>query len=71
MKRKNFMRMKNSSYLLYRSVTLLDGIIDGSGGVADLTHLGVVLIADLLLRRSELGDVGVVTLLHRPQQENH
>ena len=56
--------MKYSSYLLYRSVTLLDGIIDSSGGVADLTHLGVVLIADLLLRRSELGDVGVVTLLH-------
>ena len=45
-------------------VALLDGVVDCSGGVADLTNLLVILVADLLLGGSVLGDVGVVTLLH-------
>ena len=45
-------------------VALLDGVVDSLGGVADLTDLLVVLVADLLLGGPVLGDVGVVTLLN-------
>ena len=47
-----------------RRVALLDGVVDSLGGVADLTDLFVVLVADFLLGRPVLGDVGVVALLH-------
>ena len=45
-------------------VALLDGVVDSLGGVADLTDLLVVLVADLLLGGPVLGDVGVMTLLN-------
>ena len=50
--------------LLHRCVALLYRIIDCLGTVTDLTHFFIVLVADFLLNSFELGDVGVVTLLH-------
>ena len=55
---------KSASSLDDGCVALLDGVVDGPGGVADLTNLLVILVADLLLGGAVLGDVGVVTLLH-------
>ena len=59
---------KSASSLDDGCVALLDGVVDGPGGVADLTNLLVILVADLLLGGAVLGDVGVVTLLHWPEQ---
>ena len=47
-----------------RPVTFLDILLDGLLLKSDLAGLLKVLLADLLLGRVELRDIGVVTLLH-------
>ena len=54
------------SSLFNWSIALLDRIIDSPGAVADLTNLLIVFITNFLLGWFILGDVGVVTLFHRP-----
>ena len=49
--------------LLQRSVTFLDGLVEGLLLEGDGAELLEVLLADLLLGGGELGDVGVVALL--------
>ena len=52
------------AHLLHRLVALLHGLVEGLLLEGDLTGLLKVLLAHLLLGRGELGDVGVVALLH-------
>ena len=52
------------AHLLHRPVALLHGLVEGLLLKGDLTGLLKVLLAHLFLGRGELGDVGVVALLH-------